>query len=279
MENNLFNKIEEFFNLYYDIVKDKDKVLAEVGRYDKEVSKTYHKIEGMGFGHVCESHKLLKEFQILLKERREAKGNARIMQMFYGGLKTKIDKSKISINNGINRHNAIIDEIKERAKAPIIKKVENVEENSDFIQKTLIFKEVNTESIVKYLNRQYLLDNGFIIHDEFYISKIKGDLKPVFGENILNEFDIFDDWLYILFPDKVIKIKNSDGTWYKRGYDSNGNELTYEKSSGYWYKSTFDSNGNQLTFENSNGTWYKRGYDSNGNQLTYENSIGIKENY
>ena len=258
MENNLFNKIEEFFNLYYDIVKDKDKVLAEVGRYDKEVSKTYHKIEGMGFGHVCESHKLLKEFQILLKERREANGNARIMQMFYGGLKTKIDKSKISINNGINRHNAIIDEIKERAKAPIIKKVENVEENSDFIQKTLIFKEVNTELIVKYLNRQYPFDNGFIIHGEFNINYIKDDLKVVFGENILSEFDIFNDWLYVLFPDKTVKVKHSNG---------------------YWEKRTFDNNGNILTFENSDGFWYKRTYDDNGNQLSYENSTGIKINY
>jgi len=128
--------------------------------------------------------------------------------------------------------------------------------------------------IVKYLNRQYLFDNGFIIHDEFNILYIKDDLKAVFGENTLKEFDLFDDWLYVLFSDKVIKVKKSDGTWDKRTYDNNGNELTFEESDGYWAKKIFDSNGKELTFENSNGIWTKRVYDDNGNQLTYENSIG-----
>ena len=87
------------------------------------------------------------------------------------------------------------------------------------------------KSILKYLNSQYLFENGYII-DKFNILYIKDDLKAVFGENILNEFNIFDDWLYILFPDKVIKIKNSSGTWIKTTYDSNGNELSYEDSDG-----------------------------------------------
>ena len=128
--------------------------------------------------------------------------------------------------------------------------------------------------IVKYLNRQYLFDNGFIIHDEFNILYIKDDLKAVFGENTLKEFDLFNDWLYILFPDKVIKIKNSDGTWYKSTYDSNGNVLSYEDSNGYWDKSTFDDKGNQLTVKRSDGYWYKRTYNNNGNELSFENSTG-----
>ena len=110
--------------------------------------------------------------------------------------------------------------------------------------------------IVKYLNRQYLLENGFIIYDEFNINYIKKDLKAVFGEDTLKEFDLFNDWLYILFPDKVIKIKNSDGTWYKSTYDSNGNVLSYEDLDGYWTKSTFDSKGKVLSYENSNGYSY-----------------------
>jgi len=135
------------------------------------------------------------------------------------------------------------------------------------------------KSIVKYLNRQYLFDNDFIINDEFNINKIKDDLISVFGENILNEFDMFDDWLFILFPDKVIKIKDSDGYWTKSTYDDNGKQLSYERSDGYWHKRAFDNKGNLLSYENSYGHWTKRTYDDNGNQLTYKNSNGIKENY
>ena len=86
--------------------------------------------------------------------------------------------------------------------------------------------------IVKYLNRQYLLDNGFIIYDEFNINYIKKDLISVFGEDTLKEFDLFNDWLYILFPDKTVKVKNLTGFWYKSTYDNNSNELSYEDSDG-----------------------------------------------
>ena len=135
------------------------------------------------------------------------------------------------------------------------------------------------KSIVKYLNRQYPFDNEFIINDEFFIDEIKDDLKSVFGENMLNEFDMFDDWLFILFPDKVIKIKKPTGFWSKSTYDDNSKELTFERSDGYWSKSTYDNKGNELTFKDSDGTWYKRTFDNKGNQLTYKNSNGIKENY
>jgi len=149
--------------------------------------------------------------------------------------------------------------------------------------------------IVKYLNRQYLFENGFLINDEFFIFYIKEDLIDVFGEDTLNEFDLFNDWLFILFPDKIIKIKKSNGTWTKRTFDSNGKQLTLERSDGGWSKRTFDSNGNELTFvnstgikktfdnngnlltfERSDGYWSKSTFDSDGDELTYENSDGVK---
>jgi len=128
--------------------------------------------------------------------------------------------------------------------------------------------------ILKYLNRQNPFDNGFIIHDEFFIHYIKEDLKSVFGEDILEEFDIFNGWLYILFPDKTVKVKNSSGYWEKRTYDDNGNQLTFERSDGFWTKRAFDNNGNSLTFERSDGFWTKRAFDNNGNSLTFEDSTG-----
>ena len=36
-------------------------------------------------------------------------------------------------------------------------------------------------------------------------------------------------------------------------YDSNSNEIYFEKSNGYWYKYEFDSNGNEIYSEDSNG--------------------------
>ena len=87
--------------------------------------------------------------------------------------------------------------------------------------------------ILKYLNGQYPFDNGYIINnDKFNINYIKEDLKSVFGEDALKEFDIFTDWLFILFPDKVIKVNHSTGIWTKRAFDKNGKELSYEDSEG-----------------------------------------------
>ena len=62
-------------------------------------------------------------------------------------------------------------------------------------------------------------------------------------------------------------------------YDSNGNELTYERSNGYWHKLTYDSNGNKLTYEDSKGYWEKSTYDSSGNRLTLEDSDGYSCRY
>ena len=138
-----------------------------------------------------------------------------------------------------------------------------------------VIKLLMKKLILKYLNRQYPFDNGYIIYNNFNIDYIKDDLKSVFGEDILEEFNIFNDWLYVLFPDKVIKVKNSTGAWSKRTFDNNGNKLTYENSTGFWYKSTYDSNGNQLSYESSNGGWSKSTFDNNGNILTFEDSCGF----
>jgi len=53
--------------------------------------------------------------------------------------------------------------------------------------------------------------------------------------------------------------KDSDGYWYERTYDSNGEELTYKDSNGNWWEYTRDSNGNELTYKNSDGV--TRGFD------------------
>lgn len=57
----------------------------------------------------------------------------------------------------------------------------------------------------------------------------------------------------------------------------NGSIVYYENSAG-WYKRRFDSNDNQISFENSKGYWWSRQYDSNGNQIYFETSEdGVSE--
>jgi hypothetical protein len=64
-------------------------------------------------------------------------------------------------------------------------------------------------------------------------------------------------------------------------FDKNGNIVYkfFTDSNDYWYKRTYDGNGNQLTWENSKGDWSKCTYDEKGNLLTYEDSDGRKKGF
>ena len=93
----------------------------------------------------------------------------------------------------------------------------------------------------------------------------------------------------------IIYFEDSNGYWYKRGFDEQNNEIYFEDSDKYWYKREFDNNNNEIYHENSNGYWYKReydndneiyfgdsfryrckrGFDTNNNEIYYENSDGV----
>ena len=73
---------------------------------------------------------------------------------------------------------------------------------------------------------------------------------------------------------EVIYYENSDGEWYKKEYDDNGNEIYYENSNGYWFKKEF--NGNIVFYINSLGEWVKKEFN-NGKVIYYEDSNGISE--
>lgn len=80
--------------------------------------------------------------------------------------------------------------------------------------------------------------------------------------------------------------ENSNGFWWKREYDSagnqtyyetydsTGNQTYYETSNGYWRKRAYDQLGKVTYYEDSDGLWFKSEYDSAGNQTYYENSKG-----
>jgi len=109
-------KVKNFFALYDEIAKGKDRALIEVSECDKELSELYHEIEGMELGHIAKSHKKLKELQILLRRRREVKGTARIVQSFADGLSDKIEKMRQTMESVTKQHQSVIDEIQEKAK-------------------------------------------------------------------------------------------------------------------------------------------------------------------
>ena len=70
----------------------------------------------------------------------------------------------------------------------------------------------------------------------------------------------------------------ADGSWNKRTYNQNKQQLTFENSEGNWHKSTYNHNGQQLTYEDSSGFFSKYTYE-NANLLTYENSKGTQCKY
>ena len=52
---------------------------------------------------------------------------------------------------------------------------------------------------------------------------------------------------------KEIYYEDSDGSWWKREYDSNGKAIYFGNSKGFWCKSEFDANGNEIHYEDSDG--------------------------
>jgi uncharacterized membrane protein len=86
-------------------------------------------------------------------------------------------------------------------------------------------------------------------------------LKHDFTKGSLSLYDSNSNEIYY---------EKSNGYWSKQEYDTNGNRIYYETSTKYWSKSEYDSNGNQIYFEKSNGYWYKYEFDSNGKVSYFE---------
>jgi len=87
--------------------------------------------------------------------------------------------------------------------------------------------------------------------------------------------------------DNRIYTEYYDKSWYKREYDSNGNEIYfednygfwsriyYEDSSEFWCKREFDDKSNLISYKDSNGKWEKYEYDSNLNKIYHETNEGV----
>jgi YD repeat-containing protein len=103
-------------------------------------------------------------------------------------------------------------------------------------------------------------------------------LSVIFGEPVTSIVRGFN-MTFRIYNKKNYEIywEDSDGYWWKREYDENGNLLYEENSYGYWTKYEYDDRGNLIYEKDSDGFWYRKEYDKNGNLIYYENSYGYIE--
>jgi hypothetical protein len=85
-----------------------------------------------------------------------------------------------------------------------------------------------------------------------YLDKIINIIeKPYFLEMGYYGIDDIEEWEYV-----IRNIFGDDITMFNKLsvlFDSNNKILYFEESDGYWYKREYDINGDEIYFENSNG--------------------------
>lgn len=114
------NRIKELITIIYDsfetLKKVRDESKNELSNLDKELSNQYHKIEGIEFASMCDSHLLIMELKSILHDRREAKIKHTLLDSIISGLDNNLTKSKKRYEEIITKHEEIIKEIISRAK-------------------------------------------------------------------------------------------------------------------------------------------------------------------
>ena len=72
----------------------------------------------------------------------------------------------------------------------------------------------------------------------------------------------------------IIYAENINGGWVKIEYNSRQRVTKLRQSDGFYFKNEFDKNGNLLFFENSLNIWRRWSYDECGNLTKYQDSLG-----
>ena len=101
------NFIKEFEEL--DILLKENQV--EMSKIDTDLSKLYHRIEGVEIKHVSESHALIKELKVILNKRREIKLNYILLSTLCQHLKSPIANFTKNQKAKLEKHNEIIDRL------------------------------------------------------------------------------------------------------------------------------------------------------------------------
>jgi hypothetical protein len=109
---NIVDKIDEFFNLYDEIVQHAQEVHQHQADMDKELSNVYHMIEGVETHHVCESHKIFLHLKNVLNRRRMSKLPTHLIQSFVDNLDSKMKTTKRRHVILLDKHASIVNSLK-----------------------------------------------------------------------------------------------------------------------------------------------------------------------
>jgi predicted transcriptional regulator len=113
---NIEEETNKFFKQFQKLIEMRELSLVTLSDTDTKLSSLYHKIEGIEITHISQSHNLIKELKSVLTERRLAKKNCMLSQSVVDTMKRQIESAKKQRTNILNRHQALEDEIKTRAK-------------------------------------------------------------------------------------------------------------------------------------------------------------------
>jgi hypothetical protein len=93
----------------------------------------------------------------------------------------------------------------------------------------------------------------------------------MFGEEVLYE-DVMDSKYLTIGENDIIYREDSNGFWVN--YEYGVNEYFFENSFGYWFKKMYDTNGNEIYYEDSDGEIIDNRNNGNLNEsIDYYNKI------
>ena len=111
-------KIELIHKTFDELQVLKEKSKEELSNIDRELSNHYHNIEGTEIDYMSESHIMMMKLKDILYTRRDAKVNHTLLESFITALERSMDKTKKRYTEIQNKHQEIIQEIKDRSKKP-----------------------------------------------------------------------------------------------------------------------------------------------------------------
>lgn len=109
--NLIDDKINKLISQYDELEALLKESQKEMSQIDIDLSKLYHKIEGIEIKHVSESHALIKELKVILSKRREIKLNNILLITVSDYLKSPMNKFKQAKNDKLDKHTKVIDKL------------------------------------------------------------------------------------------------------------------------------------------------------------------------
>jgi CRISPR/Cas system CSM-associated protein Csm2 small subunit len=114
--SNIKQDIKLIYDTFEGLKKLNREAKQELSEIDKELSNHYHTIEGVDIRYMSDSHLLITKLRDILFRRREAKINHTMLESFVTSMQPQIDKTRKRNIEIIEKHNEILQEIKNRAK-------------------------------------------------------------------------------------------------------------------------------------------------------------------